>query len=140
MISAYLPSCLAAQRQHQLQQGETMKLVADFLVGLIAVLHVWILVLEMFLWTKPFGLKTFGQSREAAEASKVLAANQGLYNGFLAAGLAWGLISGDGAVKLFFVACVLVAGIYGGLTAKRSILYVQALPALLALIALLASR
>ncbi|ASU37633.1 hypothetical protein hmeg3_04570 [Herbaspirillum sp. meg3] len=117
-----------------------MKLVADFLVGLIAVLHVWILVLEMFLWTKPFGLKTFGQSREAAEASKVLAANQGLYNGFLAAGLAWGLISGDGAVKLFFVACVLVAGIYGGLTAKRSILYVQALPALLALIALLASR
>ena len=117
-----------------------MKLVADFLVGLIAVLHVWILVLEMFLWTKPFGLKTFGQSREAAEASKVLAANQGLYNGFLAAGLAWGLISGDGAVKLFFVACVLVAGIYGGLTAKRSILYVQALPALLALIVLLASR
>ena len=117
-----------------------MKLVADFLVGLIAVLHVWILVLEMFLWTKPFGLKTFGQSREAAEASKVLAANQGLYNGFLAAGLAWGLISGDGAVKLFFVACVLVAGIYGGLTAKRSILYIQALPALLALIALLASR
>jgi len=117
-----------------------MKLAADFLVGLIAVLHVWILVLEMFLWTKPFGLKTFGQSREAAEASKVLAANQGLYNGFLAAGLAWGLISGDGAVKLFFVACVLVAGIYGGLTAKRSILYIQALPALLALIALLASR
>lgn len=117
-----------------------MKLVADFLVGLIAVLHVWILVLEMFLWTRPFGLKTFGQSREAAEASKVLAANQGLYNGFLAAGLAWGLISGDGAVKLFFVACVLVAGIYGGLTAKRSILYIQALPALLALIALLASR
>ena len=117
-----------------------MKLVADFLVGLIAVLHVWILVLEMFLWTKPFGLKTFGQSREAAEASKVLAANQGLYNGFLAAGLAWGLISGDGAVKLFFVACVLVAGIYGGLTAKRSILYIQALPALLALLALLASR
>jgi len=117
-----------------------MKPVADFLVGLIAVLHVWILVLEMFLWTKPFGLKTFGQSRETAEASKVLAANQGLYNGFLAAGLAWGLIGGDGAVKLFFVACVLVAGIYGGLTAKRSILYVQALPALLALVALLAGR
>jgi putative membrane protein len=107
---------------------------------LIAVLHLWILVLEMFLWTHPIGLKTFRQSREAAETSKVLAANQGLYNGFLAAGLAWGLISGDGAIKLFFVACVLVAGIYGGLTAKRSILYVQALPALLALLALLASR
>jgi len=117
-----------------------MKLLADILVALIAVLHVWILVLEMFLWTKPLGLKTFRQSREAAEASKVLAANQGLYNGFLAAGLAWGLISGDGAIKLFFVACVLVAGIYGGVTAKRSILYVQGLPALLALLALLAVR
>lgn len=117
-----------------------MKLLADILVALIAVLHVWILVLEMFLWTRPLGLKTFRQSREAAEASKVLAANQGLYNGFLAAGLAWGLISGDGAIKLFFVACVLVAGIYGGLTAKRSILYVQGLPALLALLALLAVR
>lgn len=117
-----------------------MKLLADILVGLIAVLHVWILVLEMFLWTKPLGLKTFRQSLATAEASKVLAANQGLYNGFLAAGLAWGLVSGDGAIKLFFVACVLIAGIYGGLTAKRSILYVQALPALLALIALLASR
>jgi putative membrane protein len=117
-----------------------MKLLADILVALIAVLHVWILVLEMFLWTKPLGLKTFRQSREAAEASRVLAANQGLYNGFLAAGLAWGLISGDGAIKLFFVACVLVAGIYGGLTAKRSILYVQGLPALLALLALLAVR
>lgn len=117
-----------------------MKLLADILVALIAVLHVWILVLEMFLWTKPLGLKTFRQSREAAEASRVLAANQGLYNGFLAAGLAWGLISGDGAIKLFFVACVLVAGIYGGLTAKRSILYVQGLPALLALLALLATR
>ncbi|MFJ9452701.1 MULTISPECIES: DUF1304 domain-containing protein [unclassified Herbaspirillum] len=117
-----------------------MKLLADILVALIAVLHVWILVLEMFLWTKPLGLKTFRQSREAAEASRVLAANQGLYNGFLAAGLAWGLISGDGAIKLFFVACVLVAGIYGGVTAKRSILYVQGLPALLALLALLAVR
>jgi len=117
-----------------------MKLLADILVALIAVLHVWILVLEMFLWTKPLGLRTFRQSREAAEASRVLAANQGLYNGFLAAGLAWGLISGDGAIKLFFVACVLVAGIYGGLTAKRSILYVQGLPALLALLALLAVR
>jgi len=103
-------------------------------------LHLWILVLEMFLWTHPIGLKTFRQSREAALQSKVLAANQGLYNGFLAAGLAWGLIAGDISVKLFFVVCVLVAGIYGGLTAKRSILYVQALPALLTLLVLLASR
>jgi putative membrane protein len=115
-------------------------MLATILVGLIALLHVWILVLEMFLWTHPYGLKTFRQSLASAEQTKVLAANQGLYNGFLAAGLAWGLCSGDGALKLFFVCCVLVAGIYGGLTAKRSILYIQALPALLALLALLASR
>lgn len=117
-----------------------MSLLANILVGLIALLHVWILILEMFLWTHPIGLKTFRQSREAAQASKVLAANQGLYNGFLAAGLVWGLCDGGMAVKLFFVVCVLLAGIYGGLTAKRSILYVQALPALLALLALLAAR
>jgi putative membrane protein len=115
-------------------------MLATILVGLIALLHVWILVLEMFLWTHPYGLKTFRQSLASAEQTKVLAANQGLYNGFLAAGLAWGLCTGDGALKLFFVSCVLVAGIYGGLTAKRSILYIQALPALLALLALLASR
>jgi len=117
-----------------------LSLLANILVGLIALLHVWILILEMFLWTHPIGLKTFRQSREAAQASKVLAANQGLYNGFLAAGLVWGLCDGGMAVKLFFVVCVLLAGIYGGLTAKRSILYVQALPALLALLALLAAR
>lgn len=117
-----------------------MSLLANILVGLIALLHVWILVLEMFLWTHPYGLKTFRQSLASAQQTKVLAANQGLYNGFLAAGLAWGLCTGDSALKLFFVSCVLVAGIYGGLTAKRSILYIQALPALLALLALLASR
>jgi len=117
-----------------------LSLLANILVGLIAVIHVWILVLEMFLWTHPIGLKTFRQSLEAAQSSKVLAANQGLYNGFLAAGLAWGLCGGGMPVKLFFVVCVLLAGIYGGLTAKRSILYVQALPALLALLALLAAH
>ncbi|WP_050464928.1 DUF1304 domain-containing protein [Herbaspirillum autotrophicum] len=117
-----------------------MKLTADLLLALIAIEHIWILVLEMFLWTHPIGLKTFRQSRATAEASKVLAANQGLYNGFLAAGLIWGLLVDDPAIKLFFVSCVLIAGIYGGLTAKRSILYVQGLPALLALLALLASR
>lgn len=117
-----------------------MKFTADLLLALIAIEHVWILVLEMFLWTHPIGLKTFRQSRASAEASKVLAANQGLYNGFLAAGLVWGLVAGDPAIKLFFVSCVLIAGIYGGLTAKRSILLVQGLPALLALLMLLASR
>ncbi|ALU90988.1 DUF1304 domain-containing protein [Herbaspirillum rubrisubalbicans] len=116
-----------------------MHTLATILVLLVALEHVWILILEMFLWTKPLGLKTFRQSREAAEATRVLAANQGLYNGFLAAGLFWSLATGDRSVQLFFVACVLVAGIYGGLTAKRSILYIQGLPALLALLALLAS-
>lgn len=116
-----------------------MRTLATILVLLVALEHVWILILEMFLWTKPLGLKTFRQSRQAAEATRVLAANQGLYNGFLAAGLFWSLATGDHAVQVFFVSCVLVAGIYGGLTAKRSILYIQGLPALLALLALLAS-
>lgn len=116
-----------------------MQLLATALLILIAVEHVWILVLEMFLWTKPIGLKTFRQSKEAAEASRVLAANQGLYNGFLAAGLFWSVTTGERPVQFFFVLCVLVAGVYGGLTAKRSILYVQALPALVALLVLLAA-
>ena len=117
-----------------------MRMMADIVVGLIAVEHIWILILEMFLWTHPIGRRAFGQSREAAESSKLLAANQGLYNGFLAAGLIWGLISGDMAFKLFFSACVVVAGLYGGVTVKRSILLVQALPAVIASVLLLMSR
>ncbi len=116
-----------------------MPTLATALLLLIALEHVWILVLEMFLWTHPIGLKTFRQSREAAQASRVLAANQGLYNGFLAAGLFWSVATGERPVQFFFVLCVLIAGLYGGLTAKRSILYIQGLPALLALLALLAS-
>ena len=114
-----------------------MRVVAGVLVVFVALLHVMFLVLEMFLWTKPFGRRTFGLSRELAEATKGLAANQGLYNGFLAAGLIWGLMSGDAGfpIKVFFLACVIVAGIFGAITAKRSILFVQALPGLLALIA-----
>jgi len=108
-----------------------MAMAGNIFVALIALLHLYFLVLEMFLWDKPAGLRAFGQTREQAEASKVLAANQGLYNGFLAAGLIWGLTLGaDGfAVKVFFLSCVLVAGIYGGFTASRKILFVQALPA-----------
>ena len=114
-----------------------MRLLADILVLVVALLHLGFLVLEMFLWTKPFGRKTFGLSRELAEASKGLAANQGLYNGFLAAGLIWGVIGGEGAfaIKVFFLACVIVAGIFGAITAKRSILFVQAVPGLVALTA-----
>ena len=112
-----------------------MKIAADILVALVALLHVWFLVLEMFLWDKPLGLKTFRQTPEAAATSKVLAANQGLYNGFLAAGLLWGLWLGAGgtSVKLFFLGCVVVAGVYGAATVGRKILFVQALPAAVAM-------
>jgi putative membrane protein len=113
-----------------------MTLIANILIGIVALLHVGFLVLEMFLWDHPIGRKTFRMTPEYSKASASLAANQGLYNGFLAAGLIWGLITGGFAVKAFFLICVLIAGIYGGITAKRSILYMQALPGLLGLIAL----
>jgi putative membrane protein len=105
--------------------------LANVVVALVAVIHVYILVLEMFLWNKPAGLRAFGQTPDAAAASRVLAANQGLYNGFLAAGLVWGLLLGPSGtpVKVFFLACVLVAGLYGAATASRKILFVQAIPA-----------
>ena len=108
-----------------------MALVADVVVALIGLLHVYILVLEMFLWDQPAGLRAFGQTKEAAASSKVLAANQGLYYGFLAAGLLWGLALGANGtgVKVFFLSCVLVAGVYGAATASRKILFVQAIPA-----------
>jgi putative membrane protein len=108
-----------------------LSLVANLVVGLIALLHVYIMVLEMFLWDKPAGRRAFGQTQEMATATKVLAANQGLYNGFLAAGLFWGLTLGAAGnpVKLFFLGCVLVAGLYGAATAARKILFIQAIPA-----------
>ena len=109
-----------------------MSTLATVLVALMALLHLYILVLEMFLWTTPRGRKAFGLTREFAEQSQTLAANQGLYNGFLAAGLVWGLLQGGLAgmgTDLFFLACILVAGLYGGLTVGRKILYIQALPA-----------
>ena len=112
-----------------------MSTAANIVVAIVALIHVYILVLEMFLWDKPAGLRAFGQTQQAAMASKVLAANQGLYNGFLAAGLFWGLwLGADGTgVKVFFLGCVLVAGLYGAATASRKILYVQAIPAALGL-------
>lgn len=119
-----------------------MKFAARFLTALVALEHIWILVLEMFLWTTPTGMKTFGTTPEFAQASAALAANQGLYNGFLAAGLFWGMLrKPDGhAVQVFFLSCVIIAGVYGGLTAKPSIVLVQAVPALLALIVTLLAR
>ena len=118
-----------------------MSTAANIVVALVALIHVYILVLEMFLWDKPAGLRAFGQTLQAATASKVLAANQGLYNGFLAAGLLWGLTLGAAGtgVKVFFLACVLVAGLYGAATASRKILYVQALPAAIGLALVLLS-
>jgi len=120
-----------------------MAIIANVLVGLVALLHVYFLVLEMFLWTKPLGLKTFSQSLEKAKDSAVLAANQGLYNGFLAAGLIWGLVHPNVAtgfqIKLFFLACVVVAGVYGAFSVSRRILYIQAAPAALATVLLLLS-
>ena len=112
-----------------------METVANVLVGLIAALHIYILVLEMFLWQRKPGRGFHGFDPEMAGATAAMAANQGLYNGFLAAGLAWGLLLGpDGtAVKLFFLACVLIAGLYGAATASRKILYVQAVPAAIGL-------
>jgi putative membrane protein len=114
-----------------------MRLAGEVLV--VAALHVYFLILEMFLWERPAGRRAFGSTPEFAKATRVLAANQGLYNGFLAAGLAWGLWLGDGgvAIKSFFLGCVVVAGIFGALTASRKILFIQALPASVALMAML---
>jgi putative membrane protein len=120
-----------------------MAVASQVLTGLVAALHVYFLVLEMFLWTSPTGQRVFGRTAAEQESSKVLAANQGLYNGFLAAGLVWSLVGG-GLIALpmrtFFLGCVVVAGIYGGLTASRKILFVQAIPAAIALAVTLALR
>jgi putative membrane protein len=117
-----------------------MSVVATILVALVAAEHIYILVLEMFLWTKPAGLRAFGQTPAQAEATKVMAANQGLYNGFLAAGLIWGLLHPFAGtafqIKTFFLICVIVAGLYGGYSAKPKIILMQAMPAALALAAL----
>jgi len=117
-----------------------MALIADIVVGLIGVLHVYILVLEMFLWTKPAGLRAFNNTPQRAADTAVLAANQGLYNGFLAAGLFWGLAHPAPAfafqIKVFFLLCVLVAGLYGAATASRKILYIQSVPAAIGLVLL----
>ena len=112
-----------------------MTIAADIAVALVALLHLYFLVLEMFFWDKPLGRRTFGLTPEFAKASKGLAANQGLYNGFLVAGLVWGIWLGaaGGPVKIFFLGCVIVAGVFGALTASRKILWVQALPGAIAL-------
>ena len=118
-----------------------MLLIANLLILLVALLHLYFLVLEMFLWDKPKGMKAFGLTPQKAADTKVMAANQGLYNGFLAAGLLWGLFQslvyqGDAGqdFKVFFLLCVIIAGLYGAMTVSKKILYIQALPAALALL------
>ena len=121
-----------------------MSAIADLLVAVVALLHAWFLVLEMFLWTKPLGLKTFRNTLEHAQASATLAANQGLYNGFLVAGLLWGLFASSPelgfALKTFFLCCVAVAGSFGAATVSKRIFFVQALPSILALALLFLGR
>src|SRR6202046_5417802 len=122
----------APQRSHRIGEMH-MAVIANIAVALVAALHLYFLVLEMFLWTRPHGLKTFRHSAEKAADSAVLAANQGLYNGFLAAGLIWGLLQPNAGfafqIKVFFLLCVVVAGVYGAANVSRSILWVPAAPA-----------
>jgi len=112
-----------------------VSLAANIATSLVALLHMYFLILEMFLWTKPAGRKAFGLTVEKAEATKMMAANQGLYNGFLAAGLVWGIASAASGkeIKIFFLTCVIIAGIYGAATASRKILMIQGVPAIIAL-------
>lgn len=117
-----------------------MLMLAHVLIVVVALLHVYFLVLEMFLWTKPLGLKTFRNSPEKAEITRVLAANQGLYNGFLAAGLLWAAFTGRTDVALFFLGCVVVAALYGAYSVNKRIFFVQGVPALAAIAALLFVR
>lgn len=114
-----------------------MSLIAIVLIVLVALLHVYFLVLEMFLWTKPLGMKTFRNTPEKAEITKVLAANQGLYNGFLAAGLLWAVVEVKQDVALFFLGCVVVAALYGAYSVSKRIFYVQGVPAIAAITAVL---
>lgn len=116
-----------------------MKLLANILILLVAIGHIGILILEMFFWNHPIGQKIFSMTAEVAESSSILAMNQGLYNGFLAVGLIWGVLRNRVDFKVFFLCCVVVAGVFGGITVKTSILFTQGLPALIALILVLAS-
>lgn len=116
-----------------------MMWLAQILIGLVALLHLYFLVLEMFLWTRPLGLKTFRNTPEKAQATRVLAANQGLYNGFLGAGLIWGVCTAQWNVVLFFLGCVVVAGLYGAYSVNRRIFFVQGVPAIAAVAAVLAA-
>jgi putative membrane protein len=117
-----------------------MKFLAGFMTFLVALLHIGIMVLEMFFWNHPVGRKIFSMTAEVAQSSEVLAMNQGLYNGFLGFGLLWALISGNQSLKVFLLICITIAGIFGGLSAKTSILYVQALPGFITFLLVLKAK
>ena len=117
-----------------------MRLLTNILIIIVAISHIGFLILEMFLWNHPIGLKIFSMTPEVAKSSTVLAMNQGLYNGFLAAGLIWGLLTNRFDVKVFFLCCVVIAGVFGGITAKPSILLIQGVPAIIALIFVLTNK
>jgi putative membrane protein len=117
-----------------------MKFFAGFMTFLVALLHIGIMVLEMFFWNHPVGQKIFSMTAEVAQSSEVLALNQGLYNSFLGFGLLWGLISGNQSLKVFLLICITIAGIFGGLTAKLSILYIQALPGFITLLLVIKAK
>ncbi|MFT4808423.1 MAG: putative membrane protein [Paraglaciecola sp.] len=117
-----------------------MKFFAGFMTFLLALLHIGIMMLEMFFWNHPVGQKIFSMTAEVAQSSEVLAMNQGLYNGFLGFGLLWGLISGNQSLKVFLLICITIAGIFGGLTAKISILYLQALPGFITLLLVIKAK
>lgn len=139
-MAQHIPSS-AGRSPNGVRKGVNVKAIANVLIGLVALSHVGILILEMFFWDHPLGRRIFGMTPEVSASSAVLAANQGLYNGFLAAGLLWALWADRRELKIFFLGCVVVAGVFGGLTAKTSILFTQALPAAIALaVVLLASR
>jgi putative membrane protein len=124
------------QRIPFIYKEKKMNIIINIIIGIVALLHGYFLILEMFLWEKPQGRKSFRTTAEFAAQSKTLAANQGLYNGFLAAGLIWGIFADD-AVKIFFLSCVIIAGLFGAYTVSKRIFYIQALPALIGLVLLL---
>ena len=132
----YFGSIIHWKRTQLYLQGEKMNIIVNIIIGIVALLHGYFLILEMFLWEKPAGRKSFRTTAEFAAQSKTLAANQGLYNGFLSAGLIWGIFADD-AVKIFFLSCVIIAGLFGTYTVSKRIFYIQALPALIGLVLLL---
>ena len=137
LVPTFILGVSSTGNEHNfIHKEKTMNIIVNIIIGIVALLHGYFLILEMFLWEKPQGRKSFRTTAEFAAQSKTLAANQGLYNGFLSAGLIWGIFADD-AVKIFFLSCVIIAGLFGTYTVSKRIFYIQALPALIGLVLLL---